>query len=54
MVKHRLTIKTVLQGNIGGFMSIIKEFLGFIGVMAFIYVFVVGLTIIYETLVGVA
>jgi hypothetical protein len=32
-------------------MNIIKEFLGFIGVMVFIYVFVVGLTIIYESLV---
>ena len=54
MVKYRLTILTVLQGNYGGFMNIIKEFLGFMGVMAFIYVFVVGLTIIYESLAGVA
>ena len=32
-------------------MNIIKEFLGFMGVMSFLYVFVVGLTIIYESLV---
>jgi len=35
-------------------MSIIKEVLGFFGVLAFIYVFVAGLTIIYESLSGVA
>jgi hypothetical protein len=31
-------------------MNIIKEFLGFISVMVFIYVFVAGLTVIYESL----
>lgn len=31
-------------------MNIIKEVLGFFGVLSFIYVFVVGLTIIYESM----
>ena len=31
-------------------MNIIKEVLGFMGVLAFIYVFVAGLTIIYESM----
>ena len=31
-------------------MNIIKDFLGFFGVLAFIYVFVAGLTIIYESM----
>ena len=35
-------------------MNIIKEVLGFFGVLAFIYVFVTTLTIIYEIMAGVS
>ena len=34
-------------------MNIIKEFLGFMGVLTFIWVFVTTLTIIYEIMAGV-